>query len=113
MYSVKLNTFCLNTIQCNVKTISCQNTGSKVSGLLPAHARRKFSQISSELAVHLFLCLCRNQPNENMEVGDDLPENAALSVKNQKVFKRNLDKFKAKVLIKVYKERKKGVVASH
>ena len=57
MYSVELNTVCLNTIQRNVKTISCQNTGSKVSGLLPAHARRKFSQISSELAVHLFLCL--------------------------------------------------------
>ena len=47
--------------QHDLKTISCQNTGSKVSGLLPAHARRKFSQISSELAVHLFLCLCIKQ----------------------------------------------------
>ena len=57
MHSVEFNTIYLNMIQRNVKTISCQNTGSKVSGLLPAHARRKFSQISSELAVHLFLCL--------------------------------------------------------
>ena len=56
---MEFNTTSLNTIQRTVKTISCQNTGSKVSGLLPGHARRKFSQISSELAVHLFLCLCK------------------------------------------------------
>ena len=36
MYSVELNTISLDMIQRNhgnVKTISCQNTGSKVSGL--------------------------------------------------------------------------------